>query len=293
MTSLKSVWVALYLPGGVVIKTGGVRELGPRLILDDKGIEGLDSAPSVRREIADRAFSHGAFPEVGHYGPRYVTFSGYALTDTPGQLNGLRDARRAALDPTQPGQLGIGQSSRRQRSVTYYGGELTWDRQTDTRARWQVELYCPDPRLYGPEKTGELYSDDVDRSGLNMGAGLTYPLIYNSTITAKESTVLDNEGNAEAYPVFTFKGATNGLSISALGRTLTYSGMTAPDSELVINTFTGEVRYGLSDRSYLLTSRQWITIPPHSALTPEVDFLASGEIEEQLEIEVSWRDTYL
>jgi len=57
MTLLKSDWVALYLPGGVIIKTGGVREPGPRLILDDKGIEGLDSAPSVRREIADRAFS--------------------------------------------------------------------------------------------------------------------------------------------------------------------------------------------------------------------------------------------
>lgn len=292
MTLLKSDWVALYLPGGVIIKTGGVRELGPRLILDDKGIEGLDSAPSVRREIADRAFSHGAFPEVGHYGPRYVTFSGYALTDTPGQLNGLRDALRAALDPTQPGQLGIGQASRRQRSVTYYGGELTWDRQTDTRARWQVELYCPDPHIYGDEKSGVLYSNDLSRSGLDT-TNLAFPLVYNTTITAEESDVIDNEGNATAHPVFRFKGNTDGITIKDGHRVMTYAGMTDDKTELMIDTYTGEVRYGESDRSYLLTSRDWITIPPESAITPTVDFIASPETEAALQIQVTWRDTYL
>lgn len=74
---------------------------------------------------------------------------------------------------------------------------------------------------------------------------------------------------------------------------MTYGEKTAAHTEPMIDTFTGEVRYGLSDRSYLLTSRDWITIPPKSAIKPYVDFVASPETEGSLQVEVSWRDTYL
>lgn len=293
MAKLTHDTINIYLPGEVRLHTGGVYEKGPRLILDDKGIEGLDSAPSIRRESPDRPFSQGVFPEKGHYGARYVALSGYAFTETAGELHDLRDALRAALDPTERATAEIHQTYQPVRYMHYIGAELTWDQQTDTRARFSIEFYCPDPRLYGKEKYGSLFSSDLDRDGLTFKGGISFPLVFKSQITGQESSSIQNDGNATAYPVFTFRGNADSLSITDQGRTLTYAGTTSENTALVINTYTGEVRYGEADRSFLLTSRDWITIPPRSAITPTVDFVASPETEGSLSIEVSWRDTYL
>ena len=124
-------------------------------------------------------------------------------------------------------------------------------------------------------------------------SALSYPLAFNWNISLESSDEMRNEGNATAYPVYRFWGDTDGITIKAGDSVMTYGGKTAADTELMIDTFTGEVRYGLSDRSYLLTSRDWITILPKSAITPYVDFVATPETESSLQVEVSWRDTYL
>ena len=177
--------------------------------------------------------------------------------------------------------------------VRYYGADLSWDRQTDTCARFKVEMYCPDPHMYGDLKEAVLFSSDNERSGLNLVTGLSYPLAFNWNISLESSDEMRNEGNATAYPVYRFRGDTDGITIKAGDSVMTYGGKTAADTELMIDTFTGEVRYGLSDRSYLLTSRDWITIPPKSAITPYVDFVASPETEDKLQVYATWRDAYL
>lgn len=47
MTTLKTDWMAIYLPKGIIVKTGGIRDVGPRLLLDGLGVEGLDASPST------------------------------------------------------------------------------------------------------------------------------------------------------------------------------------------------------------------------------------------------------
>lgn len=263
----------------------------PKLTFNPDALVGFEDVPAFRSERPERPFSHGIFPEVGYSGGRLMSLTGHAFATNETELLGLRDLLASELNTGRLIPIKVtSYGSTRQVSGTLEGG-LSWTRVLDNYASWKFDIFCPDPRLYGDWKYGRIYSSDLDREGLAYNVG--YPLNYSNTLEGQRNTILQNNGNSVAYPIYTLNADTEGFSIKSGTNVITYSGSTAKSTKLEINTYTGEVRYGQSDRSYLLTQRKWVTIPAYSQIEPELDFVASPELEGEIFLEVKYRDTWL
>lgn len=290
MTILTEDILHIHLGNGLYIYPDGIKTDGARLVFDEDAIVDLFDTPTVRRDTTARAISHGAFPERGYYDARTLTITGYAFAQSGRELQTLRDAVVRATDPQKEQPVTV--STRyEERTYTSMGGTLTWLRQTDTRARFKIDMYCPDPRAYGEWQEALLYSSDRERFGLDFP--MDFPAVFSHTLASPPSTPMRNNGNTVAYPIYRVQADTDGFTIKDGSRTLTFSGHTDESSEVIIDTATGQVTIGGSDRSYLLTQRDWITVPPNSEIQPTVDFQAGPDDEGDMKITVSFRDTYI
>lgn len=263
----------------------------PKLTFNPDALVGFEDVPSFRNEKPARPFSHGIFPEAGYSDARVLSLTGHAFATNESELLGLRDTLASELNTGKLIPITVSSYGSSRMTSGYLEGGLSWTRVLDNYASWKFDLFCPDPRLYGDWKYGRIYSSDLDREGLNYN--VSYPMNYSNTLEGQRNTVLQNFGNSIAYPIYTLNAETEGFTIKSGTNVMTYGGRTAQGTELKINTYTGEVRYGSSDRSYLLTKRKWVTIPANSEIEPELDFVASPNTEAEIFLEVKYRDTWL
>jgi len=263
----------------------------PKLTFNPDALVGFEDVPSFRTEKPARPFSHGIFPEVGYSDGRLLSFTGHAFATNELELLGLRDSLASELNTGRLIPVSITSYGSTRKVSGMLEGGLSWTRMLDNYASWKFDIFCPDPRLYGDWKYGRIYSSDIDRDGIAYNIG--YPLNYSSKLDSQRNTILQNYGNSISYPIYKLNANTEGFTIKDGRNVMTYSGATSKSTTLEINTYTGEVRYGSSDRSYLLTQRKWVVIPPNSQIQPELDFVASPELEGEIFLEVKYRDTWL
>lgn len=263
----------------------------PKLTFDPDALVGFEDVPTFRVDKPARPFSHGIFPEVGYSDGRMLSFTGHAFATNESELLGLRDSLASELNTGKLIPVSVTSYGETRKASGMLEGGLTWTRMLDNYASWKFDLFCPDPRLYGDWKYGRVYSSDLDMEGLSYNIG--YPLNYSNTLDGQRNTILQNNGNSIAYPIYKLNADTEGFSIKNGTSVITYAGSTVKATTLEINTYTGEVRYGSSDRSYLLTQRKWVTIPPYGQIEPDLDFIASPELEGDIFLEVKYRDTWM
>lgn len=91
---------------------------------------------------------------------------------------------------------------------------------------------------------------------------------FGSTGVGSSSGVLTNAGNAPAWPVVTVPGPSSGFTVQVGTGYVTYAGTLGASDSLVIDFATGLATLnGTADRTYLLTSRQFLPVPAGGSLS--------------------------
>lgn len=268
----------------------------PRMIFDPDAIVGMDDTPEIRRDTTDRPWSHGNFFDKGFYEARLVTVSGHALATSVKELHQMRDnlvhlfrtGETQWVSFTQGGDNGV----RHIRAAL--GGRISWKQITDTYAQWKFDLYAADPRMYSNLQRGQLHPAEAG------GVGMLYPMepviSYNrDSRTIPNNLPMKNVGNEEAWPVFKIYGPfSKGFSIKAGSKTLTYTGACSSKVPVIIDNFAGTASYNGVDRSYLLTKRDWMSIPAFGSLSMTfLPNIATEVNEENTYVDVEWRSTWI
>lgn len=155
----------------------------------------------------------------------------------------------------------------------------------------QLPLASSDPWLFGEWRTSTLRP-------VGAGVGLEYPLFsgdlgagpvltFGSAIDT--DVLVWNDGNTDAWPVFTVHADAPGGFLLGLGdRVIEYTRPTWRDSPVRVD-MTGEVLVSGFDQSQYLAVREWSSITPGTFERPRFELLQGGDGW----CEVSHRDTYI
>lgn len=146
------------------------------------------------------------------------------------------------------------------------------------KLRFQIPLRTASPFLLGEVRTSTLQpvgagvGMDFSPFSRDLGAG---PVItFGSAIQSSEWVW--NDGNAEAWPVFTVVADSPGGFVVALGdHRVTYPWPTFADIPVTVD-MAGAVTVGGVDQSHLLGERDWASIGPQSIEAPSFAFLRGG-----------------
>lgn len=282
----------------------------PKLVFDPDAAVGLDGIPSMRRDNTPRPTSHGVFSENGFTEGRIISLSGHAIAENPIQLQALRDTLASRLNTGRLINIEILRSDPSLYRTTqgYLEGNLDWTRVLDNYAQWKFDILCPDPRMYGREKMIEVRTSDTSIEA-GLGYNIAYPLTYARKNVPVRSSTLTNAGNSPAYLRFEVPGPHEGFVIkdnSARVKQIRYSAAEPASGKLIIDTYKGVVtapNVSNSDKSFLLTQRDWMTIPAKTgsalgSLNVYIDYVnsptsASARVEDSLVMRVYFRDTWI
>lgn len=141
---------------------------------------------------------------------------------------------------------------------------------------FQIPLTAPDPFLYAPARTYQIFP-------AGAGEGLRYPLFANTRAPssldwgagAPLGGAAANQGNADAYPVYTVHGSwPAGFRITTGRGAIEYPSPVHPSNPVRIDNRTGEVMAGGIDQTYRLTTRDWVAVPAGAAIQPRITPLA-------------------
>lgn len=131
---------------------------------------------------------------------------------------------------------------------------------------WQIPLYAPDPRLYGPAKEYIATPPGDDY-------GLDWPLFGDGLLDWGEiqgvNPAIWNNGNAPAFPSIVVSGTIpSGFQLGdGTGNWLIWQNMVTPSSPVVFDFSTHQVLVNGSDQTASLSRRDWWSIPPESAIS--------------------------
>lgn len=259
----------------------------PRMEFDPDAIVGWEDSPDIKRDISPRPNSHGDFYDKGFYEGKLITISGFALAANPVDLHAMRDKLVGILNSEDEQWVRVEDLAGSRFMKISQGSKLSWIQELDTYARWKVDLYAADPRMYGLPKYAQTYSTTLDTSGLEFPLG--NPLSFGANSTPQVPTLV-NLGNAEAWPIFTVNAnLPSGFTItSGYGKIVTFFGATFEGSPVEIDMFEGTASVSGVDRSYQLTTRQWFSIPPNGSIKPKY----IPTVESNSWASVTWRDTW-
>lgn len=159
----------------------------------------------------------------------------------------------------------------------------------------QVPLSAPDPFLYGPAQTAQVYPTGA-------GVGLRYPLFTDgagaSTKTlsygkANPNTraVIQNRGNATAYPLIRVVGDfPSGFVLrDSSNRTVEYPSPVWSQAPVEIDSREGAVYQSGVDQTYRCTHRSWFSIPAGGTDSYRVSSIQPGDGH----AEIIHSDTYI
>lgn len=262
--------------GGITMTTHNYLDTyKSKFVLDSRGIVGWYDGVDMRRDITARPISTGDFAEKGYKGGRVVSLSGYAKADTIEEAQMLRDQFTSILSDGGYAEMGVAsyiekpdvQSVVTERFLKVgLEGAPTWIQQTDLYASFKIDLYAPDPRLYSAPRSITL-EDSTSKGGLDLP--LDYPLDFQGP-TISQAIAIWNVGNTESWPIFIVTGDYYaGFEISdGNSKKVRYEGIVSTASPVLIDLGAGVAMQNGTDKSNLLTRRDWFSIPPNSSIQP-------------------------
>lgn len=260
----------------------------PKYQLVDDMCSGWWDSAGVKRNKISRATHWGDFRTETLRDARYITWTGVAVSSTKYELQAMRDEFTGVLATNQSAIMTVYSDSTGNRySEVFLEDKPKWTRMTDTTAGFQLELYAPNPRIYGEEKTVSILEND-GFGGLQFR--IDYPLNYN--ITAEPtSQVVSNMGNTYAYPTIEVSGHfPAGFKLTdGNNRWIVFPGAISPYSPLSIDTRTGIATQSGIDKSSIMEMQSFV-VPPLEQLSPKIYSLANTSGGNCI---ISLRDTYI
>lgn len=263
--------------------------VGNEYILDPTALTGWDDGTNVRRSATVRPVSSGDFSEPSTFGSRVVGFSGTAIAQSKQELQAMRDTLTGVLAENEYSELAVETSVSIRYATVGLEGKVEWVRQTDTVAVFRIEFYAPDAYIYGYERTIHLNSTTYAGGGLVYP--LSYPLNYNVVNPVRVDLSVTNNGNVAAWPKFVITGDYfSGFAITdGRYKRITYTGPVTYQSPVIIDTAKGIATQNGTDRTTMLTERNWFSVSPKETIRPTFTPIqdASGWCD------IIIRDTYI
>lgn len=238
----------------------------PQFVFDEDALKGFLDGVNVKRTEAARPNKWGDFSEPGLLGPRNLTLTGTAVADSPSQLMQMRDEFAALLTDGKYQEIEIQTTATTRYLNVALAGSSSWVQKLDNVALWKLELYAPDPRMYGAQKSAQI-TDSTVNGGMDFP--IDYPLDYGGPIQS-QAVSISNAGNTDAWPVFKVTGDYfSGFQITdGLNSVITYEGIVTLTAPVFIDTAKGTAIQNGTNKSSLLTRRDWFSIPAGSSLSP-------------------------
>jgi hypothetical protein len=249
------------------------RNVSSQFNFDPTAFSGWTDGVAVRRPDAPRPKGHGDFVEKATLASRLISLQGVAFADSSYALKVMRDRMIGIFSDAQYTSLAV-QFGDIRYSTVGLEGKPSWVPTTDLSASWKLDLYAPDPYIYGEEQTVQTGAN-VSKGGLAFP--LSYPLDYQIVGNDTAQTIT-NKGNAKAWPHFKIIGDFySGFTITDnLGNKITYNGVVTKQSPVVIQTDTGVALQNGVDKSTFLSDRGWFYIPPFSTIQPSFTPIQNG-----------------
>jgi hypothetical protein len=238
-------------------------------ILDPTALTGWDDGTNARRDATVRPVSSGDFTEPYTFSARLITLSGAAVATSRGELQRMRDAFVGLFSENEYAEIRVETSASVRYAVVGLENTPSWVQQLDNVAYFRLELYAPDPHMYGAERIITLGATSEAGGGLTYP--LAYPLDYHAVNTLTFSPGMTNNGNATAWPRFKVTGDYYSGFVLTDGkdRKVTYNGIVTRNSPVEIDMAKGTATQGGVDKSTLLSTRQWISILAGETIKPE------------------------
>jgi hypothetical protein len=265
---------------------------GGQFVLDPTAITGWNDGADARRDTTVRPVSSGDFSEPYTFSSRLISLTGIAIAPSRQELQVLRDKLIGLFSPSEYATISVQTSVDTRYATVGLEGSVSWIQQADKFASFKIDLYAPDPHVYGVEKRAQAGAYVVS-GGLRYR--LTYPLNYHYSEQAVNRTVTNN-GNATAYPLFVAVGDFySGFSVMTGfgGRKVTYTGMVTTSAPVTIDMARGTATQNGVDKTVLVTKREWFGIPPKSTIFPVFDPLAGNSQAGSGRCDIIYRDTWI
>lgn len=260
--------------GGLTFSSRNAKS-APQFVLNPDAITGWYDGVSVKRTSAVRPGSFGDFAEPGSRNARLITITGTAVAKDAIGLHKMRDDFMGIL-----GSGGYEEMSLQNKSGTRYAmvtleGTPGWVQQIDNAAFWKLDLYAPDPRIYGEQKTLTLGTSSVSSGGLAYA--LKFPLNFHTDIQ-DQLRVVSNAGNSNSWPMFRVTGnLPAGFVLSDnRGNLVRYEGPVSQYAPVLVDMGRGTAVQNGVDNSVLLSIRQWFPIEPNQSLSPSFEPIVTG-----------------
>jgi len=261
--------------------------VGLQFILDPTALTGWTDGTSARRDNALRPVSNGDFSETATMAARLISISGTAVAANAAELQIMRDKFVGLLADGLYTEIAVSTTLGTRYSTVGLEGTPSWTQQGDTVAVFKLDMYAPDPHLYGGVQTFQTGSN-VIVGGLKYR--LSYPLNYNLSGANTIQTV-KNTGNTDSWPSFIVTGDYfSGFSIDDnLGNKVTYTGMVTFSAPVTINMAKGTATQSGVDKTTLVNNRDWFSIPAGATIQPRFTPIQNGSGW----CDIIYRDTWI
>jgi hypothetical protein len=265
----------------------GKQYLKPQFVFDPDALQGFFDGVNVKRNETTRPNQWGDFREPGLLGARHLALTGAAVADSTEQLLEMRDEFTSLLAHGEYKEIAVQNSVETRYITVALEGSPSWVQKGDSVAVWKLDLYAPDPRMYGP-KLGIQITDSTISGGTDYP--LDYPVDYGGD-TKVVAVALTNRGNTYSWPVFKVTGDFyQGFSITDnAGKIITYDGVVTMSAPVTIDTGAGTAIQSGVDKSSLLSRRDWFYIPPKSTIQP----LFLPKLDAAGWCDIIYRDTWI
>lgn len=253
-------------------------------------LQGFYTGAPIKGDVHERSWGHGAYAQRRFRAARKLTLTATLLYKTDLERHMASNEIAAVMGSGLPGKLtvnvdGVGPLS----MEVFIDGEIEHKFNYQYQGvDIQIPLIAPDPYRYGPTQNATMVMK-------GFGEGLVFPLMAPSGTNLHfgdsapaSHTVLHNQGTAPCAPVYTVQGDwPSGFTIVADGKAVEYDGPVFRESPVTVD-MRGHVTQGGQDRTYLLTRRQWHTVPPGGAIYPRITSRQRGTGW----CDIMWRDTH-
>jgi hypothetical protein len=258
-------------------------------------VSGLDSLPSVRNQDSIRGYADGLFTGRDFASGREITFDLQIMGDNTNSARYYVNQLRANLMMQQYG-TSVLEFLLPSRSLQYVNARVrARDIVIDPdysygKARAQVRMLCPDPRIYDSATQTAVVSTPA------AGTGRTYDRFYNLTYIGSSGGSLvacNNAGTYPTVPTFTITGPCSNPVVvnSTTAQKLAFNVVLSTASDtLVINPDLRTVLFnGSPARNLLTTDSSWFYLPLGST---NIGFVAaSSSVGSSLTVQ--WHNAYL
>lgn len=237
-----------------------------QFIFDESALQGFLDGINVKRSEVSRAAQWGDFEETSLFAARHLTLTGTAVASNPAELLSMRDEFTGLLNAGEYREIVIQNSVETRYIRVGLDGSPSWVQKLDNVAIWKIELYAPDPRMYGPIQ-GFQITDTTINGGIDYP--LDYPVNYGGSVKV-QAVAMTNRGNTESWPIFRVTGDFfSGFHITNnAGSIVTFEGVVTMSSPVTIDMAAGTATQGGIDKSTMLTRRDWFYIPPGGSVQP-------------------------